>query len=116
MSHGLCPSCGAAVNLAAGQDETNCSYCGTLVKRPEAEAQFAEVKNSKVGGTLLLAQMALEGHEYKEALGFYNKVIEQDEKEAEAWFGRAAYYSFSYEDGQVFLQSCKAAEKPRSYG
>lgn len=31
MSEGLCTSCGAAVNLAAGQDEINCAFCGTLL-------------------------------------------------------------------------------------
>lgn len=41
MSQGLCISCGAAMNLAAGHDEINCTYCGTLVTRPQAEAQFS---------------------------------------------------------------------------
>ncbi len=88
MSQGLCPSCGAAVNLTAGQDEINCTYCGTLVKRPEAEAQFAEVKNSKFGGTLLIAQTAQEGGSYSEALSYYNKVIEQEPTFADAWLNK----------------------------
>ncbi len=88
MSQGLCPSCGAAVNLAAGQDEINCTYCGTLVKRPEAEAQFAEVKNSKFGGTLLIAETAQEGGSYTEALNYYNKVIEQQPDFADAWLNK----------------------------
>ena len=73
MSQGLCPSCGAAVNLTAGQDEINCTYCGTLVKRPEAEAQFAEVKNSKFGGTLLIAETSREGGSYEEAIAMFEK-------------------------------------------
>ncbi len=88
MSQGLCPSCGAAVNLTAGQDEINCTYCGTLVKRPEAEAQFAEVKNSKFGGTLLIAETAQEGGSYAEALTYYNKVIEQQPDFAGAWLNK----------------------------
>ena len=88
MSQGLCTSCGAAVNLAAGQDEINCTYCGTLVKRPEAEAQFAEVKNSKFGGTLLIAETAQEGGSYTEALNYYNKVIEQQPDFADAWLNK----------------------------
>src|ERR1035437_4012314 len=88
MSQGLCPSCGAAVNLTAGQDEINCTYCGTLVKRPEAEAQFNEVKNSKFGGTLLIAETAQEGGSYAEALSYYNKVIEQQPDFADAWLNK----------------------------
>jgi len=88
MSEGLCTSCGAAVNLAAGLDEINCTYCGTLVKRPEAEAQFAEVKNSKFGGMLLIAETAQEGGNYEEALNYYNKVIEQEPTFADAWLNK----------------------------
>lgn len=88
MSHGLCPSCGATVNLDAGQEEINCTYCGTLVKRPEAEAQFAEVKNSKFSGTLLIAETSREGGSYEEAIAYYNKVIEQDPTFAEAWLNK----------------------------
>jgi tetratricopeptide (TPR) repeat protein len=76
------------VNLAAGQDEINCTYCGTLVKRPEAEAQFAEIKNSKFGGTLLIAETAQEGGSYTEALNYYNKVIEQRPDFADAWLNK----------------------------
>jgi len=88
MSQGLCTSCGAAVNLAAGQEEINCTYCGTLVTRPQAEAQFAEVKNSKFGGTLLIAETAQEGGSYEEALNYYNKVIEQQPDFADAWLNK----------------------------
>src|SRR5436190_7463247 len=88
MNQGLCTSCGAAVNLAAGQDEINCTYCGTVVKRPEAEAQFAEVKNSKFGGTLLIAETAQEGGSYTEAISYYNKLIEQEPTFADAWLNK----------------------------
>lgn len=89
MSQGLCTSCGAPVNLAAGRDEINCSYCGTLVKRPAAEAQFNEIMQSKVGGAFMLADSALQSGRYKEALNYYNKAIEADPTSGEAWFRRA---------------------------
>jgi len=88
MSQGLCPSCGAAVNLTAGQDEINCTYCGTLVKRPEAEAQFAEVKSSKYAGTLIIADTSREGGSYEEAVFYYNKIIEQEPTFADAWLNK----------------------------
>ena len=85
MSQGLCPSCGAAVNLTAGQDEAKCQYCETVVTLQQAEAQFNEVKTSKFGGTLLIAETAQEGGSYSEALNYYNKVIEQEPTFADAW-------------------------------
>ena len=88
MSQGLCTSCGASVNLAAAKDEINCTYCGKLVKRQEAEAQFVEIKNSKFGGALLIAETAQEGGSYTEALNYYNKVIEQQPDFADAWLNK----------------------------
>jgi tetratricopeptide (TPR) repeat protein len=88
MSQGLCPSCGAAVNLTAGQAETKCQYCQNTVTLQQAEAQFNEVKNSKFGGTLLIAETAQEGGSYAEALNYYNKVIEQEPGFADAWLNK----------------------------
>lgn len=89
MSEGLCTSCGAAVNLAAGQDEIKCSYCGTLVKRPEAESKLNEVMSSKAGGAFMLADTAMASRQYKKALEYYNKAIEADPTSSEAWFRKA---------------------------
>ena len=115
MSEGLCTSCGAAVNLAAGQDEINCTYCGTLVKRPEAEAQFAEVKNSKFGGTLLIAETSREGGSYEEAIAYYNKVIEQDPTFADAWLNKGICMLWNSKIGDLktteAISSWKAAIK-----
>ena len=87
-SQGLCPSCGAAVNLTAEKPETKCQYCETVVTLQQAEAQFNEVKNSKFGGTLLIAETAQEGGSYEEALNYYNKVIEQEPTFADAWLNK----------------------------
>ena len=88
MSQGLCPSCGAAVNLTAGITETKCQYCDTVVTLQQAEAQFNEVKNSKIGGTLLIAETAQEGGSYSEAHNYFNKVIEQEPGFADAWLNK----------------------------
>lgn len=88
MSQGLCPSCGAAVNLTAGQTETKCQYCDSLVIFQEAEARLNEVKNSKIGGNLMLAETYFESGEYQKALSFCDKAIEQDGMSSEAWLGR----------------------------
>jgi len=88
MSQGLCPSCGAAVNLTAEQTETKCQYCDTPVSIQQAEAQFSAIQGSKVAGTLLIAQTSQEGGSYEEALNYYNKCIEQDPTFAEAWLNK----------------------------
>lgn len=76
------------MNLTAGQSETKCQYCDNAVTLQQAEAQFTEVKNSKFGGTLLIAETAQEGGSYTEALSYYNKVIEQQPDFADAWLNK----------------------------
>jgi len=76
------------VSLTAAQTETKCQYCETDVTLQQAEAQFSEVKNSKFGGTLLIAETAQEGGSYSEALNYYNKVIEQEPTFADAWLNK----------------------------
>jgi len=56
----------------------------------EAEYQFNEVKNSKIGGTLLIAQTSQEGGNYDEAIAYYNKIIEQQPDNAEAWLNKGS--------------------------
>jgi ribosomal protein L7/L12 len=112
MSQGLCPSCGAAVNLTAGQTETKCQYCENVVTFQQAEERFTEVKNSKVGGKLVLAEISLKSGDYEKALGFYDKVIEQDEKAVEAWLGRGiclVHNLFELSDGDGFYHDTKGA-------
>lgn len=88
MSQGLCPSCGAAVNLTAGQTNTKCHYCDSMVTLQQAEAQASEVKHSKFAGSLMIAETAQEGGSYAEAINYFNKVIEQEPTFADAWLNK----------------------------
>ena len=88
MSQGLCPSCGAAVKLTAGQTDTKCHYCDSVVTLQQAEAEFSEVKQSKFAGALMIAETAQEGGSYAEAINYFNKVIEQEPTFADAWLNK----------------------------
>lgn len=111
MSQGLCSSCGAAVNLTAGQTEAKCQYCESVVTLQQAKVQFKERSEGNTGGLFRLAEAALASGDYKEALGYYNKAIEKDESSSEAWFGRALCYSVDSADlkGTRCVESCKAS-------
>jgi len=111
MSQGLCPSCGAAEKWTAEQTEDHCAYCRSVVKRSESEARFAEVKASKAGGALLIADISLANGEYERALSFYDKATEQDEKSAEAWLGRGiclAHIVAPHEDEEPRIKPTEA--------
>lgn len=92
MSEGLCPNCGAAAGLSAGQSDTKCPYCESVITAQQAEAHFAKIKSGKGGGALLLANIALASCDYAKALTLYDKAIEQDGTSSEAWLGRGTCF------------------------
>ena len=85
MSNGLCPNCGATVNVPEGVNEVQCEYCKTLVKNEEATHEFEEVSKAPYGSLLLIADTALEGGNFSEAYTYYNRVIEMSPTFADAW-------------------------------
>ncbi len=85
MSNGLCPSCGATINIPEGANEVQCEYCKTLVKEEEATREFKEISKAPYGSLLLIADTALEAGNFSEAYTYYNKVIEISPTFADAW-------------------------------
>jgi DNA-directed RNA polymerase subunit RPC12/RpoP len=79
-----CPECGADLKVLAGQDVITCEYCGANVIVKNVIGTSPSQQNY-----LALAQSSLEGNNFKEAYDYYNKVLEQDATNAEAWFGKA---------------------------
>jgi hypothetical protein len=49
MSQGLCPSCGAAVTLTAGQTDTKCQFCDGVVTLQQPKAPANELNKSDIG-------------------------------------------------------------------
>jgi tetratricopeptide (TPR) repeat protein len=101
------------VNLNAEQSQTACAYCGGNVVRVEAEQQYVEFARSTAGGKYLLAEIARKNGKYAEALSYYNKIIEQDERASEAWLGKGLC-SFPRDNladipASEVLTSCEAA-------
>lgn len=75
--------------MPSGQTEAKCLYCDSIVTLQQAEEQFNEVKSSKVGGVLILAEMARERDDNRKAYEYYNKSVEIDPLCAEAWYQKA---------------------------
>ena len=99
MSQGLCPNCGAAVSLTAGQTETKCEYCANDVSVQQAEGLYAARKNSKLGGALILAENARLSGNYDAAENYYNKIIEEQPGFAEASLYKGICISRNRESG-----------------
>lgn len=88
MSNGLCPSCGATINIPEGVNEVQCEYCKTLVKNEEATHEFEEFKKSPQGGLIMLADTAQKVGKFDEAINYYNRVIEMFPTFADVWLSK----------------------------
>lgn len=80
-----CPSCGGDLMLPKTKDDAICTYCGSkfLLKEATSKTPSPSIEN-----WLLLAQTALGSGNSKEAYDFYNRVLEVDSNNADAWLGK----------------------------
>ena len=79
-----CPECGADLQIPEGKDVITCEYCGANVVVKDLLGTSAPIQNY-----MSLAASALQGGSFKEAYDYYNKVLETDSTNSDAWFGKA---------------------------
>lgn len=80
-----CPSCGAQVDIPVDLGTAHCVYCGSKLLVGRAD----EVEREAIETHLQLGRTALEANNSQEALEHFNKVLEADPKNVEAWIGKA---------------------------
>ncbi len=80
-----CPDCGADIQVPEGKDVVTCEYCGASISVREITGGNDE----NINNFMSLAKASLEGGSYKEAIDYYNKVLEVDSSNADAWYGKA---------------------------
>lgn len=80
-----CPSCGGELMIPDDMKKVICSHCGTnfLLEQTKSQELTPTIEN-----WLKMADTALEGNNSKEALGYYNKILEVDSGHWIAWFGK----------------------------
>lgn len=86
-----CPSCGAAVDIPAGLDRAHCVYCGSDIIIEDTETRR---RASDLANYLELGETALEGGDTEEAEQWFNKALELDVKNEQAWVGKAVVSGF----------------------
>ena len=81
----ICPSCGGQLQVPDDRDSVKCMYCGTdiIVREAIQAGSGINIKNY-----LELAVTATKAGNYQEAYDYYSKVLENDIKNPEAWFGK----------------------------
>jgi hypothetical protein len=84
-----CSSCGAANKLPEGKDSMFCDFCGnSIIKIKQANEHTDPAADPKIKNYLELAQNAMDSSDFDEAIRYFNKVLENNPKISEAWFGK----------------------------
>lgn len=107
----VCPQCSGNLQVPDDRDVVKCMYCGVDV----VIRQAIRLVSGNTSNLLLLGDAAREAGNHAEAIDFYNRVLENDPKNASAWFGKgvsagwsSTLASFRF---QEMLVSCENAVK-----
>jgi hypothetical protein len=93
-----CNSCGAVQSLS---ETTKCSYCSNEIVIEKAKEFYETSISSESGSFILIAETALEGENYKEAIDYYNKSIEKVFNNSDAWLGKGIAILYSSTLGDI---------------
>jgi tetratricopeptide (TPR) repeat protein len=81
-----CPSCQGELQVPDDKDFVKCMYCGVEVKIREA---IKITLDGNIPNLMKLANDSLKSGNNEEAYNYYNKILEYDINNYEAWFGKA---------------------------
>jgi hypothetical protein len=96
-----CESCGAMLQSV---ETGKCTYCGSIVNIELASSLFEQKKTSKDGNLLVLAEVAINAKNYDEAYNFYNKILENDITNADAWLGKGISIVYTSKIGELKIK------------
>lgn len=80
-----CPNCGGDIEVSQEKDFANCDYCGGIISVRDS---IKIVTNINTGNLHELARNALQVGNFGESYNFFNKVLEIDINNLEAWIGK----------------------------
>ncbi|MBS1515255.1 MAG: hypothetical protein JSS63_09495 [Bacteroidetes bacterium] len=93
-----CPSCNGELQIPDNKDFVKCMYCGVDIRVREV---IKVVIDGNVPNLLKLGNEALKTKNYAEAYNYFNKVLEFDVNNSQAWFGKAVSYGFLHQKKDI---------------
>lgn len=80
-----CISCGATQKL---NDEKKCEYCSGPIEIESGKTNYQKAMQGETGNLMAMAEVAIEATNWDEALQFFNRVLEKDITNTDAWLGK----------------------------
>lgn len=80
-----CTSCGAPQSL---NENSACTYCGSLIEVESAADFYKSSLSGEIGNLMAMAETATEAGSWEEAIMYFNRVLEKDLTNSDAWLGK----------------------------
>lgn len=100
-----CTSCGASQNII---DAQNCSYCGNLIEIENAKNNYQSSLKSETGNLMAMAETAMEATNWDEALQYFNRVLEKEIANSDAWLGKGISIVYTSKIGDLKINEAIA--------
>jgi TM2 domain-containing membrane protein YozV len=93
-----CTSCGAIQELAANQQ---CDYCGSAIEQEKAQENYNQSTTGEVGNLMMMADTAVDATNWEEAFQYYNKALEKNITNSDAWLGKGIAIIYTSKLGDI---------------
>lgn len=100
-----CTSCGATQNVSENQ---NCDFCGNSIELESAKSNYQKALQSENGNSMAMAETAIEATNWEEALQYFNKVLEKDITNSDAWLGKGIAIVYTSKIGDLKINEAIA--------
>lgn len=94
-----CKSCGAVQEVSS--NDTTCSFCGGIIEMQSSKDFYKETISGETGNLMAMADTAIDATNWEEALQFYNRVLEKDITNADAWLGKGIAIVYTSKIGEL---------------
>ena len=94
-----CKSCGAVQEVTI--DNTSCSFCGGTIEMQSSKDFYKENISGETGNLMAMADTAIDATNWEEALQFYNRVLEKDITNSDAWLGKGIAIVYTSKIGEL---------------
>ncbi len=93
-----CTSCGASQELTNDQ---NCDYCGSIIELDKGRENYQSFSSGEVGNLMMMAETAIEATNWEEALQYFNKALEKEITNSDAWLGKGIAMVYTSKIGDI---------------
>lgn len=94
-----CKSCGAVQEVS--NDASSCNFCGSAIELQQSKDFYKENISGETGNLMAMADTAVEATNWEEALQYYNKVLEKDITNSDAWLGKGIAIVYTSKIGDI---------------